>query len=45
MEEQKNQIENQISQLKEVIGNLENKNFKLYELWFAYFGIKKTKKQ
>jgi len=30
MEEQKNQIENQISQLKDVIGNLENKNFKLY---------------
>ena len=30
MEEQKNQIETQISQLKEVIGNLENKNFKLY---------------
>jgi hypothetical protein len=30
MEEQKNQIENQVSQLKDVIGNLENKNFKLY---------------
>ena len=30
MEEQKNQIETQITQLKDVIGNLENKNFKLY---------------
>lgn len=30
MEENKNQIENQISQLKEIIGNLENKNFKMY---------------
>jgi hypothetical protein len=30
MEEQKKQIETQISQLKEVIANLENKNFRLY---------------
>jgi hypothetical protein len=30
MEENKTQIESQITQLKEVIGNLENKNFRLY---------------
>jgi glycosyltransferase involved in cell wall biosynthesis len=30
MEENKNQIEGQITQLKEVIGNLENKNFRMY---------------
>jgi len=30
MEENKKQIETQISQLKEVIGNLENKNFRMY---------------
>lgn len=30
MEENKTQIETQVSQLKEVIGNLENKNFRMY---------------